>query len=108
MRLGGLILYFLFIVETLLGLFLLPFMILWNPQRAKEAMRGVDQFNNAFYTNGIGRESLSSHSWRAYQSAESPKWARFVVWLTDKIQKGHCEEANRHEQPVVDFINSQE
>lgn len=103
MRLGGLILFILFLVQTVAGYCLLPFCILWSPERFKEALRSIDQFNNAFWLNGLGRESVSSHSWRA----RAAPWARFVVWLTDKLQAGHCQEANRHEQPVVDFINSQ-
>lgn len=103
MRLGGLILYLLFVVETVLGFLLLPLIILWNPARAKETMRAVDQFNNAFWLNGIGRESVSSHCWRD----RGKWWSDFVIGLTNLMQKGHCEEANRHEQPVVDFINEQ-
>lgn len=103
MRLGGLILYALFLPLAPLAYLLLPVMIVWNPVRAKEALRSVDQFCNAFWTNGSGRESLSSHAWRDANGSESV-WARFVVWLTDKIQAGHCQEANRHEQPIQEFI----
>lgn len=103
MRLGGLILYALFLLPTVAGYVLLPFAILLYPARMKEAMRAVDQFNNAFWLNGSGRESVSSHSWRA----RGVWWADFVIWLTDKLQSGHCEESNKHEQPVQDFINNQ-
>lgn len=103
MRLGGLILYVLFLIPTVAGYVLLPFSILLDPARMKEAMRAVDQFNNAFWLNGSGRESVSSHSWRA----RGVWWADFVIGLTDKLQSGHCEEANKHEQPVQDFINNQ-
>ena len=102
MRLGGILLYLLFLTLAPVAYLLLPVMILINPVRAKESMRAVDQLCNAFFTNGLGRESLSSHSYR-YQGAW---WADFVVWLTDKIQDGHCREANRIEQPIVDFINT--
>ena len=75
MRLGGIIIYLLFLPLAPLAYVLLPLMILWNPARAKESMRAVDQFCNAFYTNGIGRESTSSHAWR---DRERP-WARLVM-----------------------------
>lgn len=101
MRIGGLILYALFLLPTVVGYVLLPFAILLDPARMKEAIRVVDQFNNAFWLNGSGRESVSSHSWRE----RGAWWARFVIWLTDKLEKGHCKEANRHEQRIQDFIN---
>ena len=104
MRLGGIILYLLFLPLAPLAYVLLPLMILWDPARAKETMRAVDQFCNAFYTNGIGRESTSSHAWR---DRERP-WARLVIRLTDPLQNGHCQAANAHEQPVVDFIEQQQ
>jgi hypothetical protein len=103
MRIGGLILFALFLIPTVIGYCLLPFAILINPGRMKEATRSVDQFNNAFWLNGSGRESVSSHSWRD----RCAWWSDFVIWLTDKIQAGHCKEANRHEQPIQDFINQQ-
>lgn len=103
MRLGGLILYALFLVLTVAAYVLLPFAILADPARMKEAIRAVDQFNNAFWLNGSGRESVSSHSWRA----RGVWWADFVICLTNLMQAGHCEEANKHEQPVQDFIRNQ-
>lgn len=103
MRIGGLIFYALFMIPTVFGYVLLPFAVLLNPVRMKEAIRALDQFNNAFWLNGSGRESVSSHSWRA----RGAWWADFVIWLTDKFQKGHCEAANKNEQPIVDFINNQ-
>lgn len=102
MRLGGIILYALFLIPSVFGFVLLPFFILLSPERMKEAMRSVDQFNNAFWLNGSGRESVSSHSWRD----RGEWWATFVIRLTDKLQSGHCQEANRHEQPIQDFINN--
>lgn len=103
MRLGGIILYALFFVLTLVGYLVLPFAILVDPVRMKESMRAIDQFNNAFWLAGSGRESVSSHCWRG----RGMWWADFVIWLTNKMQAGHCQEANRHEQPIVDFIESQ-
>lgn len=102
MRVGGIILFMLFLVPTILAFVLTPFGILWNPVRMKEAVRAIDEFNNAFWLNGFGRESVSSHCGRV----QSTWWARFVIRLTDALQKGHCKEANKNEQPVVDFINN--
>lgn len=102
MRLGGIILYVLFAPLAVAGFLFLPFLILWNPRRAKESMRSVDQFCNAFWLNGIGRESVSSHAWRKKEML----WARFVICLTDALERGHCEQANKFEQPIVDFINT--
>ena len=102
MRLGGIILYALFFPLLVVGFSVLPILILWNPVRAKEAMRAVDQFCNAFWLNGSGRESVSSHSWRE----RGQWWARFVIGLTDLLERGHCEQANKFEQPVKDFIDT--
>lgn len=104
MRLGGLILYALFFFPTIIGYVRLAFRIAFgDPAKCKEAMRAIDQFNNAEWLNGLGRETVSSHSWRA----RGAWWADFVIRLTDKIQAGHCQESNRHEQPIVNFINNQ-
>ncbi len=100
MRFGGVILFLLFLIPTVTAYVLQLFGILVSPVRFKEAMRAIDQFNNAFWLNGSGRESCSSHAWRA----RGVWWADFIIWLTDKLQAGHCREANRHEQPIVDFI----
>ena len=32
------------------------------------------------------------------------RWARAVIWFTDRLQKGHCQRANKREQPVVDLM----
>lgn len=105
MRLGGLILYMLFLPLSIVGYALLPVcIVVMGPERFKEALRAVDQFNNAFWLNGSGRESVSSHSWRE----RGAWWADFVIWLTNLMQAGHCKEANKHEQPVQDFINNQQ
>lgn len=70
----------------------------WKPAQAKEYARAIDQLNNAALFNGYARESLSSHAWR------DSIWP--VLRITEAAQPGHCKEANRHEQPVVDFINT--
>lgn len=73
-----------------------PVTVWFHPNR-KEYARCVDQMNNAAIFMGEGRESVSSHAWRS--------GIRFVLWITSFIDKDHCKEANRHEQPVIDFIN---
>lgn len=100
-RLGGLILWVLLFVPAALGILLLPALILFaSIERAKPALRAWDHIANAALFAGSPYESLSSHSWRE----RTKWWAKAVIWITDLLQKGHCEEANRHEQPVVDAI----
>lgn len=102
MRIAALVLWFLLLLPALGALFIVPFLALFNPRRAKEPIRAIDQLVNAFWFNGYGRESLSSHSWR-----ERHKWwARFVVWFTDKMVAGHCKDANEREQKIVNSINA--
>lgn len=76
-----------------------PVRLLLGPRHAKEAARAADQLVNATVCNGLGRESLSSASWRHQR--------RWVIVLTDWVDPGHCREANRREQPVVDFMATQ-
>lgn len=77
---------------------LFPIIIWFHPNR-KEYARCIDQMVNAGLFMGEGRESLSSHSWRDQ--------IKPIIRLTDTlIELGHCREANGHEQPVIDFINT--
>lgn len=100
-RVGGLILWLLLFIPAALGILLLPFLILFaSIERAKPALRAWDHIANAALFAGSPYESLSSHSWRA----RDRWWAKAVIWIADLLQKGHCEEANKHEQPVVDAI----
>ncbi|MEW5838785.1 MAG: hypothetical protein AB1717_08130 [Pseudomonadota bacterium] len=70
-------------------------------ERARHGVRAMDHFVNASVFNGYAWESVSSHAWR---ERENKRWARMVIWLTDRLQKGHCMRANRREQPVIDLI----
>ena len=63
-------------------------------------MRALDHFVNATLFNGYAWESVSSHAWRAREQ----RWARGVIWLTDRFQPGHCQRANKREQPIVDLM----
>lgn len=69
-------------------------------ERARAGVRALDHFVNATVFNGYAWESVSSHAWRAREK----KWAKCVIWLTDLLQKDHCQRANKREQAVVDLI----
>ncbi len=104
MRLAGLILWVLFLIPSVLALPVVLLFVAFAPaaefNQVREMLRAMDQLCNAVWFSGSGRESCSSHAWRA----RGAWWADFIIWLTDKLQAGHCQEANRHEQPIVDFI----
>lgn len=70
-------------------------------ERGRAGVRALDNYVNATVFNGYAWESISSHAWRV---REEKRWARVVIWLTDKFQPGHCQLANKREQPLVDFI----
>jgi hypothetical protein len=64
-------------------------------------------FGNAGLFGGSPYESISSHVGREIRTADrAPWWALALDALLDLIQAGHCEEANRREQPIVDAIQS--
>jgi hypothetical protein len=68
--------------------------------RGRAGVRALDHFVNAAVFNGYAWESVSSHAWRA----RDQRWARWVIWATDRFQKDHCRRANKREQPVVDLV----
>lgn len=68
--------------------------------RGRAGVRALDHFVNASVFNGYAWESVSSHAWRE----RDKRWARFIIWLTDKFQPDHCRRANKREQPVVDLV----
>lgn len=70
-------------------------------QRGRAGVRALDHFVNATLFDGYAWESVSSHAWR---ERENKRWARAVIWLTDRFQPGHCRRANKREQPVVDLV----
>jgi len=69
-------------------------------ERGRAGVRALDHFVNASLFNGYAWESVSSHAWRC----RDRRWARFIIWFTDLFQKGHCQRANKREQPVVDLV----
>jgi hypothetical protein len=70
-------------------------------ERGRSGVRALDHFVNASVFNGYAWESVSSHAWRVQ---EKFRWARGVIWLTNKFQQDHCRRANKREQPMVDLI----
>lgn len=71
-----------------------------NPDRVRQGVRALDHFVNATLFNGYAWESLSSHAWRK----RNKKWAKFIIYVTDKFQKNHCQRANKREQPIIDLM----
>ncbi|MDD6055269.1 MAG: hypothetical protein PUB96_01830 [Helicobacteraceae bacterium] len=71
-----------------------------NPDRVRQGVRALDHFVNATLFNGYAWESLSSHAWRMRHK----RWAKIVIYITNKFQKNHCERANRREQPIIDLM----
>ena len=69
-------------------------------ERGRAGVRALDHFVNATVFNGYAWESVSSHAWRC----RDRRWARAVIWITDRFQEGHCRRANKREQPVVDLV----
>jgi hypothetical protein len=80
-------------------------MLVLPVDQLKECFRAQDQLVNATFFGGYARESLSSHTFRAFREG-GHWWPVFIMDFTDLVEEGHCREANRHEQPVVDFINT--
>lgn len=70
-------------------------------ERARAGVRALDHFVNATLFNGYAWESVSSHAWR---ERDNKRWARRVIWVTDRFQTGHCMRSNRREQAVVDLV----
>jgi len=72
-------------------------------QRARAGVRALDHFVNAAVFNGNAWESVSSHAWRV---KDKHRWARMVIWITNKFQPNHCKRANKREQPILDLVMS--
>ncbi|PQA83795.1 hypothetical protein C5F52_04825 [Limnohabitans sp. TS-CS-82] len=86
---------------AVLGYWLLVWIGFFGPNaRGRAGVRALDNFVNATIFNGYAWESISSHAWRE----RDKRWAKVVIRLTDKFQPGHCQRANKREQPVVDLI----
>jgi hypothetical protein len=96
-----------FLVMTfVVPLAIVGYLILWivglggPTARGRAGVRALDHFVNASVFDGYAWESVSSHAWRA----RDKRWARVIIWGTDHFQKGHCQRANKREQPVVDLV----
>lgn len=101
-RLAGFGLMCLVVPLAVVGYLMLVWIGIFGPnQRGRAGVRALDHFVNATVFNGYAWESISSHAWR---EREHKRWARAVIWLTDRFQKDHCRRANKREQPVVDQI----
>jgi hypothetical protein len=100
-RLIGFLLMTLIVPLAVLGYLILVWVgFLGKNVRARAGVRALDHFVNATVFNGYAWESVSSHAWRERHRW----WARWVIWLTDKLQKNHCQRANKREQPLVDLV----
>lgn len=101
-RLAGFILMCAVVPMAILGYLI----ICWagffgKAERGRAGVRALDHFVNATVFNGYAWESISSHAWRM---RDEHRWARMVIWITDRFQKDHCRRANKREQPVVDLV----
>ena len=100
-RLAGFVLMTVIVPLAVAGYLLLVWVgFVGRTERGRAGVRALDHFVNATLFNGYAWESVSSHAWRMRHR----RWARVVIWITDRFQKNHCERANRREQPVVDLV----
>ena len=92
---------------AMVPLAVLGYLVLWwvglcgRTERGRAGVRALDHFVNATVFNGYAWESLSSHAWR---ERGNKRWARAVIKFTDLFQQGHCQRANKREQPIVDLV----
>ena len=102
-RAAGFLIMTALVPGALLGYLLLWWVGLFGPSaRGRAGVRALDHFVNATLFNGYAWESVSSHAWRERHR----RWARAVIWFTDRFQKNHCQRANKREQPLVDLMLS--
>jgi hypothetical protein len=100
-RVGGTILMCAIVPLAVLGYLLIVFIGFFGKvDRARQGVRAMDHFVNATIFNGYAWESVSSHAWRK----RDKRWAKFVIWLTDKFQKDHCRRSNKREQDIIDLM----
>ena len=100
-RLGGTILMCAIVPLAVIGYLLIVFVGLFGKvDRVRQGVRAMDHFVNATIFNGYAWESISSHAWRM----RDEPWAKFVIWLTDKFQKDHCQRSNKREQDIIDLM----
>jgi len=102
-RLAGFALMTAVVPMALLGYLILCVVGFLGPvARGRAGVRALDHFVNAAVFNGYAWESVSSHAWRERHR----RWARAVIWVTNRFQQDHCRRANKREQPVVDLVLS--
>jgi hypothetical protein len=100
-RLAGFILMCAIVPLAILGYLIIVYVgFVGKSERARAGVRALDHFVNATVFNGHAWESVSSHAWREREQ----RWAKFIIWLTNKFQDGHCQRANRREQPILDLV----
>jgi hypothetical protein len=100
-RLAGFALMTVVVPMALLGYLIILVVGFVGPaDRGRAGVRALDHFVNASVFNGYAWESVSSHAWRERHR----RWARVVIWVTNRFQHDHCRRANKREQPVVDLV----
>ncbi len=100
-RLAGFLLMSAIVPMAIAGYLLLVIVgIAGSTARGRAGVRALDHFVNATLFNGYAWESVSSHAWRAREK----RWAKVVIRVTDLFQRGHCQRANKREQPLVDLM----
>lgn len=100
-RMAGFLVMTFVVPLAVLGYLILLVVGITGPNaRGRAGVRALDHFVNASVFNGYAWESLSSHAWRERHK----RWARVIIWVTDRFQKDHCRRANKREQPVVDLV----
>ena len=102
-RLAGFALMTVVVPLAILGYLIICVVGFFGPvARGRAGVRALDHFVNAAVFNGYAWESVSSHAWRERHR----RWARVVIWVTNRFQQDHCRRANKREQPVVDLVLS--
>lgn len=100
-RLAGFLLMCAMVPMAVMGYLLLCWVGLFGKtDRGRAGVRALDHFVNATLFNGYAWESVSSHAWRVRHK----RWARIVIWVTDRFQKDHCMRSNKREQRIVDLV----
>jgi len=100
-RLSGFLLMAVVVPMALMGYLVLCWVGLFGrAERGRAGVRALDHFVNATLFDGYAWESVSSHAWRDRHR----RWAQWVIWVTDHFQHGHCQRANKREQPLVDLM----
>ena len=100
-RLAGFLLMSAIVPMAIAGYLLLVVVgLAGSTARGRAGVRALDHFVNATLFNGYAWESVSSHAWRAREK----RWAKVVIRVTDFFQRGHCQRANKREQPLIDLM----